>query len=135
MTDFTLALIKPEVVARNEIGSIITAIEENGFQIKKIRLVQMSLPLAEAFYAEHLGRDFFHDLTQWMSSGPVVALILEKPNAVLSWRTLIGATNPEEANEGTLRNRFGKSRRHNAVHGSDSPESAMREFELLFPTQ
>ncbi len=129
----TLAIIKPDAVENNHIGAIIKRIEEAGFSIRTLKLVQLSKKEAEGFYAVHRGRPFFEELTAFMSSGPCIPLVLEKENAVASWRHVIGATNPAEADEGTIRKDFAESLGRNAVHGSDSVENGEIEAHYFFP--
>ena len=129
---FTFAMIKPVAVERGDTGSIIQIIEKNGFRISAMKKTLFTKELAEEFYKEHKGRDFFEGLTNFMCSGPIVAMVLEKENAVLDYRKIIGATNPENANDGTIRKLFAESLRKNAVHGADADESAMREAMLVF---
>ncbi len=129
---FTYAMIKPIAVDRGDIGAILKMAEDNGFTVAGLKKTQLSKVTAENFYGEHKERDFFDELTGFMVSGPIVAIVLKKEDAVSEWRKLIGATNPENADVGTIRKLFAESLRHNAVHGSDSDESAKRETELIF---
>ena len=129
---FTFAMIKPVAVERGDIGNIVQIIEEKGFRVAAIKKTLFSHALAEQFYGEHKGKEYFERLTNFMSSGPVIAMVLEKENAVPDYRRIIGATNPEDANEGTIRKLFAESLTKNAVHGSDSNESALRELTLVF---
>ena len=129
---FTYAMIKPVAVDRGDIGAILRMAEENEFRIAGLKKIQLSKVLAEEFYGEHKEKDFFDELTGFMVSGPIIAIILEKDNAVKDWRKLIGSTNPDNADVGTIRKIFAESMRHNAVHGSDSDESAKREVGLIF---
>jgi nucleoside-diphosphate kinase len=128
----TLTMIKPDAVRDGHIGAILNQITEAGFRISALKLTQLSLADAQAFYAVHSERPFFGELVEFMTSGPIVAAILEKDNAVEDFRTLIGATNPAEAAEGTIRARFAKSIGENAVHGSDSDENAQIEGDFHF---
>jgi nucleoside-diphosphate kinase len=128
----TLTMIKPDAVRDGHIGAILNQITEAGFRISALKLTQLSLADAQAFYAVHSERPFFGELVEFMTSGPIVAAILEKDNAVEDFRTLIGATNPAEAAEGTIRARFAKSIGENAVHGSDSDENAKIEGDFHF---
>lgn len=130
--EFTFAMIKPVAVKRGDIGNIIQIIEEKGFRVAAMKKTQFSKDQAMAFYGEHQGKDFFEGLTDFMCSGPIVALILEKENAVQDYRKVIGSTNPAEADKGTIRNLYAESLRKNAVHGADSNKSALREMNLLF---
>ena len=129
---FTYAMIKPVAVDRGDIGAILKMAEDNDFRVAGLKKMHLSKALAEEFYGEHKGKDFFDELTGFMVSGPIVAIILERESAVNEWRKLIGATNPENADVGTIRKLFAESLRHNAVHGSDSDESAHREVDLIF---
>jgi nucleoside-diphosphate kinase len=129
----TFAIIKPDAVQSGFIGKIIQRIEEGGFRLRAIQLRHLSQKDAEGFYAVHRERPFFASLTTFMSSGPVVVLALEAPDAIKKWRTLMGATDPAKADPGTLRKEFGKSIEHNATHGSDAPETAAFELGYFFP--
>lgn len=128
----TLIMIKPTAVRKGYIGPIIGKIAEGGFSFKAMKYTQLSLEQARAFYAVHKNRPFYNDLTEFMSSGPIVAAIVEKENAVEEWRNFIGATNPAEAAEGTIRKLYGTSLGENAVHGSDSDENAEIESNFFF---
>jgi nucleoside-diphosphate kinase len=128
----TLTMIKPDAVRNGHIGAILNQITEAGFQISAMKLTQLSLADTEAFYSVHKERPFFGELVEFMTSGPIVAAILEKDNAVEDFRTLIGSTNPAEAAEGTIRARFATSIGENAVHGSDSDENAQIEGDFHF---
>ena len=129
---YTYAMIKPLAVDRGDIGSILKMVEENEFRVAGLKKMHLSKKLAEEFYEEHKEKDFFDELTGFMVSGPIVALVLEKKNAVEDWRKLIGSTNPKNADVGTIRKIYAESMRHNAVHGSDSDQSALREIQLIF---
>jgi nucleoside-diphosphate kinase len=129
----TLAIIKPDAVAARYTGGIIQRIEEAGFQIRAMRLLQLSQTQAEGFYAVHRQRPFFGSLTSFMASGPVVVLALEAEDAIKKWRALMGATDPAKAEAGTLRKEFGASIENNATHGSDAPETAAFELGYFFP--
>jgi nucleoside-diphosphate kinase len=129
----TFAIIKPDAVRARIIGRIIQRIEDEGFQIRAMRMVNLSKQEAEGFYAVHRERPFFSSLTTFMSSGPAVVLALEASDAVKKWRTLMGATDPAKADTGTLRKEFGQSIEHNATHGSDAPETAAFELGYFFP--
>jgi nucleoside-diphosphate kinase len=133
MTDRTLAIIKPDAVERRLTGKIIQRIEDEGFQIRAMRLVRLSKPDAEGFYAVHRERPFFGSLTAFMSSGAAVVMVLEAPDAIKKWRTLMGATDPAKADAGTLRKEFAQSIERNATHGSDAPETAAYEIGYFFP--
>ena len=128
----TFAIIKPDAVERNLIGKILERIESNGFKIAGMKKAQLSQKEAKGFYYVHKERPFFDSLTEFMCSGPVVLLILEKENAITAWRDLMGATNPSDAKPGTIRHKFGTELEKNVVHGSDSPESAERELNIFF---
>ena len=132
MTERTFSIIKPDAVKRNLIGAILTRFEQNGFKIIASKMVCLTREQAEGFYAEHQGKEFFAPLVDYMMSSPIVVSVLEKENAVKDYRTLIGATNPAEAAEGTIRKDFALSQRENSVHGSDSVESAKREIAYFF---
>jgi len=135
MTERTLAIIKPDAVQRRLAGRIVQRIEEEGFQIRAMRRVQLSQPEAEGFYAVHRQRPFFGSLTGFMSSGPSVVMVLEAPDAIKKWRTLMGATDPAKADAGTLRKEFAESIERNATHGSDAPETAAYEIGYFFAGQ
>jgi nucleoside-diphosphate kinase len=128
----TLAIIKPDAFAAGHTGAIIQRIEQAGFRIRAMRLVSLSRRQAEGFYAVHCDKPFFGSLAEFMSSGPAVVLALEGPNAITKWRTLMGATNPEKADAGTIRKEFGASIERNATHGSDAPETAAFELGYFF---
>ena len=132
MSSLTFGIIKPDAVRAGNHGKIIDRILSNGFNIRGMKLVHQTRKQAEGFYAVHAGKGFFEELTQFMSSGPCVVLALEKSDAVKSWRDLMGATNPAEAAEGTLRKDFASSIGENAVHGSDSDENAAIEISYFF---
>ena len=129
----TFAIIKQDAVRAGHVGKIIQRIEEAGFAIRAMRLRHLSRRDAEGFYAVHRERPFFASLTQFMSSGPVVVLALEAPDAIKKWRALMGATDPAKADAGTLRKEFGASIENNATHGSDAPETAAFELGYFFP--
>jgi nucleoside-diphosphate kinase len=126
-TNRTFTMIKPDAVRDGHIGAILNQITENGFRIVAMKMTQLSKASAEKFYAIHKERPFFGELVEFMTSGPIVAAILEKDNAVEDFRKLIGATNPAQAEQGTIRARFAKSIGENAVHGSDSDANAQIE--------
>ncbi len=128
----TLSIIKPDAVAKNVIGEIIARFEQAGLKIAALKLQQLTKEQAEGFYAEHKERPFFGDLVEFMTSGPVVVQVLEGEGAIAKNRDLMGATNPQEAEAGTIRADFAQSIDANAVHGSDSPESAAREISYFF---
>lgn len=131
-TNITFTIIKPCAVRNQYIGQILTKITEAGFRIQAMRLVKLSRTEAEAFYGVHQERPFFGELVEFMTSSPVVVAVLEKENAVEDYRKLIGATNPANAAEGTIRKAFAESMQNNAVHGSDSPENAAIESAFFF---
>jgi nucleoside-diphosphate kinase len=126
----TFAMIKPDAVRNGHTGAILTMIQEAGFTVKAMKQMKMTKEQAEAFYGVHSARPFFPGLVGFISSGPVVVLVLEKDGAIAAWRELMGATNPANAAAGTIRQRFAKSIDENAAHGSDAPETA--EVEKLF---
>ena len=131
-TERTLSIIKPDAVGKNVIGEIYTRFESAGLRIAASRMMQLSDSTAGGFYAEHKGRPFYDDLVKFMTSGPVVVQVLEGEGAIAKNRDLMGATNPEEAAAGTIRADFATTIDANAVHGSDSPESAAREIAYFF---
>jgi len=130
--NLTFAIIKPDAVRNNNIGQILSMITEAGFKIKAMKMTRMSLDSAKGFYEVHKERGFYQELVEFMSSGPCVPLMLEKENAVADFRTLIGATDPAEAAEGTIRKKYATSKGENAVHGSDSDENALIEIAHFF---
>ena len=132
LSNKTFTMIKPDAVEKGHVGAILNKINASGFRIVSMKMTQMSQRDAELFYAVHKERPFFGELVSFMSRGPIVAAILEKENAVDDFRTLIGATNPEEAADGTLRKQFATSMGENAVHGSDSDENAEIEGAFHF---
>lgn len=132
MSNRTLAIIKPDAVRKNVIGQIIAKITDAGFKVKALRQIQLSKASAEAFYEVHKERPFYGELVDFMCSGPVVPIALEKENAVADFRKLIGATDPAQAEEGTIRKMFASSKAENAVHGSDSDENAAIEIAHFF---
>lgn len=131
-TNKTFTMIKPDAVANQHIGAILNKITQAGFKIVALKYTSLSAELAGKFYAVHAERPFYKDLVSFMSSGPIVAAILEKDDAVASFRKLIGATNPAQAEEGTIRKEFAESIEKNAVHGSDSDENAQIEGSFFF---
>ena len=128
----TFSIIKPDAVAKNVIGKIISRFEKAGLRIVASRMERLSVEKAKGFYAEHEGKGFFEDLVDYMCSGPVIVQVLEGEGAIALNRELMGATNPVEAAAGTIRADFAESIDANAVHGSDSPESAAREISYFF---
>ena len=131
-TNRTFTMIKPDAVENGHIGGILNMISEAGFKIVSLKLTQLTIADAQAFYAVHAARPFFGELVEFMTRGPIVAAILEKDNAVDAFRTLIGATNPADAAEGTIRKRYAASIGENAVHGSDSDDNAAIESAFHF---
>ena len=132
MSDLTFGIIKPDAVRGGKAGHIIQRIIDDGFKIRALKLLQMTLREAEGFYAVHRERPFFAGLTEFMSSAPCVVMVLEKEGAVKAWRDLMGATDPSKADDRTLRKEFGASVGENAVHGSDSEENAAVEISYFF---
>jgi len=132
MSTLTFGIIKPDAVRAGKQGQIISRIVGADFRIRGMKLIHQTRKQAEGFYAVHAGKGFFDELTEFMSSGPCVVLALEKENAVPAWRALMGATNPAEAAEGTIRKDFASSIGENAVHGSDSDENAAIEISYFF---
>lgn len=132
MSNVTFTMIKPDAVSKNYIGGILKMINEAGFRIKAMKYTKLSAETAGKFYEVHKERPFYGELVEYMSSGPIVAAILEKDNAVADYRTLIGATNPAQAAEGTIRKIYAESIAANAVHGSDSDENAIIEGNFFF---
>ena len=131
-TNRTFTMIKPDAVENGHIGGILNMISEAGFKIVSLKLTQLTIADAQAFYAVHAARPFFGELVEFMTRGPIVAAILEKDNAVDAFRTLIGATNPADAAEGTIRKKYAASIGENAVHGSDSDDNAAIESAFHF---
>ena len=131
-TNRTFTMIKPDAVQENHIGGILSMMEAAGFRIVELQKINLTAERAGQFYAVHAERPFYNDLVKYMSSGAIVAAVLEKDNAVADFRTLIGATNPTNAEEGTIRKRYAKSIEANAVHGSDSDENAQIEADFFF---
>lgn len=132
MSNKTLAIIKPDAVTKDAAGAIIAKIQEAGFKVLAMKLTKITDSIAKEFYAIHKERPFYGDLIQYMTSGPVVPLALEKDNAVEEFRKLIGATDPLKAEAGTIRALFGTNIEANAIHGSDSDENAKREIAFFF---
>lgn len=128
----TLFIVKPDAVERRLIGRILAHVEEQGFRIVEARFVRLQREEAQTFYAEHLGKPFFNDLVEFMTSGPVMLTVLARDNAVAKLREVIGATDPAQAAPGTIRRLYAESKGRNAVHASDSPPSADREVKLFF---
>jgi len=132
MSQRTLAIIKPDAVKRRLAGKILQRIEDAGFSVRAMRRLHLSRQQAEGFYDVHRARPFFASLTEFMSSGPCVVLVLEADDAIRKWRTLMGATDPAKADAGTLRKEFAESIERNATHGSDAPETAAYEIGYFF---
>ena len=128
----TLAMIKPDATSRNLIGKIIAHYEAEGFEVVGLKKLRLTLDDARAFYAVHAERPFYDSLTEFMSSGPICALVLQRDNAIVHLREVMGATNPEEAAEGTIRALYARSLEANSVHGSDAPETAGTEINFFF---
>jgi nucleoside-diphosphate kinase len=130
--EHTLAIIKPDAVSRGLIGKILARIEEQGFRVRALRMVQLSKQTAQAFYQVHAECPFYESLTTYMSSGPVVPMLLERESAIQSLRALMGATNPEQAAAGTIRRDYGENIERNAIHGSDAAATASVEIAFFF---
>ena len=128
----TFTMIKPDAVESNNIGNITQMISDAGFSIKAMKLTKLSIVQAQKFYAVHKERPFYDELVEYMTSGPIIAAILEKENAVTDFRNLIGSTDPSEAEDGTIRKKYAESKGRNAIHGSDSDENAIIESEFHF---
>ena len=128
----TFTIIKPDAVKRNAVGDIIAQFDKHGFRILGMKMLEINKQQAEQFYAVHSSRPFFDSLTTFMSSGPIVVLALEKENAIADLRKLMGATNPANAEEGTIRKKWASSIEHNAIHGSDAEETARFELSFFF---
>ncbi len=132
MIQRTLSIIKPDAVSRNYTGEILAMIQGAGLTIKAMKMIQLTQAQAEAFYAVHKERPFYGDLCQFMISGPVVVSVLEGENAITAYRELMGATNPENAADGTIRKKYAQNVEANAVHGSDAVETAAQEIPFFF---
>jgi nucleoside-diphosphate kinase len=128
----TLTIIKPDAVRRGLVGKILARLEDQGFRIRALKLVQLTKQAAEAFYQVHAERPFYESLTTYMSSGPVVPMLLERDDAIQRLRDLMGATDPQQAAPGTIRRDYGESIERNAIHGSDAPETAAVEIPFFF---
>jgi nucleoside-diphosphate kinase len=128
----TFAIVKPDAVAAGHLGGILDRILKEGFRIVGLRMLHLSTSQAEGFYDVHRERPFFGDLTRFMTSGPVVVMVLEREDAISTWRRVMGATDPAKADEGTLRREFGTNVEKNATHGSDAPETAAVEISYFF---
>jgi len=133
MAEKTFAIIKPDAVKGRNVGKIIDMIEQNGFTIVRMEKRKLTKEQAEAFYAVHKEKPFFGEVIDFITSGPIVAMVLEKENAIQEWRKLMGETNSQKAAAGTIRQQFGTDIMVNAVHGSDAPETAEIEIGLMFP--
>jgi len=133
MAEKTFAMIKPDVVRSRNVGKVIDMIEQNGFTIVRMEKRKLTKEQAEAFYAVHKEKPFFGEVIDFITSGPIVAMVLEKENAIQEWRKLMGETNSQKAAAGTIRQQFGTDIMVNAVHGSDAPETAEIEIGLMFP--
>lgn len=133
MTERTLILVKPDGVARGLTGEVLRRIERRGYKIVALEQRTISAELAGQHYGEHADKPFFGELVDFITSGPLVAAVAEGPGVIGAWRTMMGATNPQAANPGTVRGDFATEMSHNVTHGSDSPESAAREIGLFFP--
>lgn len=132
MTQQTLAIIKPDITRRHLIGEILSLLEQNGLEIKALKMLHLTQAQAEGFYAEHQGKPFFDPLVHFMISAPVVVVVLEGENAVSHYRNLMGATDPAKREKGTIRDHYALSYQENSVHGSDSDASAKREIAYFF---
>lgn len=130
----TFAMIKPDAVETGHVGDILNIIGDNGFRVAGMKRLRIAKHEAEAFYAVHKERPFFPGLVKFMTEGPVVVLVLERDNAIAKWREVMGATNPANAAEGTIRKRFAENIERNCVHGSDAPETAAQEIPFFFST-
>ena len=130
----TLAIIKPDAVGARNAGAIVTMVEQAGFTIRAMRMSRLTTAQAEGFYAVHKDKPFFPALVKFMTEGPIIVMALEREDAILKWREVMGATNPEKAGPGTIRKKFGTNIERNAVHGSDAPETAATELAFFFRT-
>jgi nucleoside-diphosphate kinase len=130
----TFGMIKPDAVANGQVGDILNVIRDNGFRVVGLKLRKIATPEAQAFYEVHKERPFYGSLVKFMSEGPAVLLVLEREDAIAKWREVMGATNPANAAEGTIRKKFAESIERNAVHGSDAPETAAQEIPFFFST-
>ncbi|MFL6464818.1 MAG: nucleoside-diphosphate kinase [Bryobacteraceae bacterium] len=128
----TFAMIKPDAVANRHVGEILAFVEESGFQIVGMKIRRIARHEADAFYAVHRERPFFKGLVEFMTEGPVVVMVLQREDAIAKWREIMGATNPTNAEEGTIRKRFAENIERNSVHGSDAPETAAVEIPFFF---
>ena len=128
----TFAIIKPDAVAKGYTGKILSRVIEEGFTIKAMKMIKMTKEIAQGFYHVHMERPFFNDLTNFMCEGPVVVMILEADGAIAKWRKVMGATDPAEAEAGTIRKEFAENKERNATHGSDAPDTAAFEMSYFF---
>ena len=133
MSERTFSIIKPDAVAAGNAGAVLSRLEKAGFRIVALRMRHLTVPEAQGFYHVHRERPFFGDLCRFMSSGPCITMVLERENAIGHLREIMGATNPEDAAEGTIRKDFAESIERNAIHGSDAPETAVFEIGYFFP--
>ncbi len=133
MSERTLVLVKPDGVARGLVGEVLARIERKGFTFAAIELMNVSTELAQTHYEEHCDKPFFGDLVAFITGGPLLAAVIEGPDSIVAWRTMMGATNPVTAAPGTIRGDLATEMQNNVTHGSDSPESAAREIALFFP--
>ncbi|HZT38098.1 MAG TPA: nucleoside-diphosphate kinase [Bryobacteraceae bacterium] len=131
-TERTLAIIKPDAVAAGQVGEILSIIQQNGFKLLGMKLKRLSEREAQGFYAVHRDKPFFNSLVGFMTEGPVIVMALERDDAIRTWRDVMGATNPANAADGTIRKRFARSIERNCVHGSDGPETAAAEVHFFF---
>jgi nucleoside-diphosphate kinase len=130
----TFAMIKPDAVAAGQAGEILAMVEKAGFRVRGLKMIHMTRRQAEGFYAVHREKGFFPSLVAFMTEGPTLVMVLERENAIAEWRRVMGATNPANAAEGTIRKRFAQSIERNCVHGSDAPETAAVEVPFFFST-
>ena len=134
MTERTLVLVKPDGVERGLVGEVLGRIERKGFKLVALELRTLTREVAEEHYGEHAGKPFFGDLVDFITSAPLLAAVVEGPDVIVSWRSMMGATNPVNAAPGTIRGDLASEMQNNVTHGSDSPESAAREIALFFPS-
>ncbi|MCX6460946.1 MAG: nucleoside-diphosphate kinase [Actinobacteria bacterium] len=134
MTERTLVLVKPDGVERGLVGEVLSRIERKGFVLVALELRTLTREVAEDHYGEHAGKPFFGDLVDFITSAPLLAAVVEGPDVIVSWRSMMGATNPVNAAPGTIRGDLASEMQNNVTHGSDSPESAAREIALFFPS-
>jgi nucleoside-diphosphate kinase len=134
MTQLTLSIIKPDAVSSGHAGEILSILEQAGFRIRALRMLHLTRPQAEGFYAVHREKAFFPSLVRFMTEGPLIVMALEREDAILTLRDVMGATNPANAADGTIRKRFAASIERNAIHGSDAPETAAFELRYFFST-